>query len=255
MIHSNKQIMKTRTTLLLAVVLSSLFLSACSKNHDSTAVPVSGLMAVNLAADRGPVGVTLSGNNLLGWPLYYMSYTGGYLPVYSGTRQAISFDYMMGNALAGTTQLFEPDSYYSLFIIGANGTYRNLVVKDSTDSANIQGQAFIRYINAVPDSAGLQVNITGTAKATPGGPVAFGTVSAFTPVNAGAITVQISNGSNIQVSRTIETAASKRYTLLFTGLPSATDSSRKVQIRYIENGTAGNGKQQTATPDRASGSR
>jgi hypothetical protein len=234
--------MKTNVKSLLAIssmVLGVLFLASCSKSNDNSGnIPVAGLMAFNLVPDKAGIGVTLSGNNLTGTPLSFTSYTGGYLSIYPGTRSVRAYDYFAGNTITHTVNGFDAGKYYSLFVVGANDTYSNVVANDNFDSlSTADGQAYVRYVNAIPDSSKIQVSITGNVKSAISNQAGFATVSEFAAVNPGQISVTITNGGNIQASRSITVDPSKAYTLLFVGTPDATEAGKKVQIRYIENGT------------------
>jgi len=221
--------------LLLAAVFS---FTACKKNNGSnTNIPVSGLMAFNLVPDKGAIGITLSDNMLPG-PLAYQNYTGGYLSVYSGTRTARAFDYYYGGELANATNNYEQGKYYSLFVVGNNKVYSNVIVNDNLDSlVGKNGQAYVRYINAIPDSSKLTVSISSGNQIASDNNVIFKTVSDFKAVAPGNINIAISNGKDIQVNRTISVQQLNAYTVLLTGITNATDTSRKVQIKYITNGT------------------
>src|ERR1700712_86582 len=85
-------------------ILMVIFLfSACKKNDVSYAsTSVAGLMAFNLSTDQPAIGVSISGNNLTNTALGFTSYTGLYLPVYTGTRSISAFDYNTGANLATT---------------------------------------------------------------------------------------------------------------------------------------------------------
>ena len=90
---------------------------------------------------------------LTNFPLLYTNYTGGYQGVYAGNRDVASYDFNSGTTLATTSQLFEDSTNYSVFVVGANGSYRNLIVKDNLDSLpSTTGEAFVRYVNAIADS-------------------------------------------------------------------------------------------------------
>lgn len=236
------KIMKKLPLRQLAVVSAlALLFAACKKDDDTPqpAVPVAGLMAFNLAPDQGAVSFSLSGNNLGSSTLAYNSYTGAYLPVYTGTREVKSFDNNSGNTLALATGDFADSMYYSAFLIGANGHYRNVLVQDHLDSLTVAaGKAYVRYINAIADSAavprviiaaGEGNNLTENA--------AYGNVSAFAPVNAGQVSVTVSNDSSINASRTITLEENKVYTVLLAGIPGAADTSKAVQVKFITNGT------------------
>ena len=65
----------------------------------------------------------------------------------------------------------------------------------------------------------------------------YGNLSSFNRVNAGTVSTSVSNEGSISASRNITLEENKIYTVLLTGLPGATDSSKAVQIKFIQNGT------------------
>ena len=222
-----------------ALMLALVF-SACSKKDSSNPrTPAAGLMAFNLTADKDAVVFTLSGNNLTNQPLGYTSYTGNYLPVFIGNREVKSYDFRLGTPMATNTQTFADSLFYSLFAVGYNGSYKNIVVNDSLRSlVAIPGQAFVRYINAIADSsASPVVTIASNGGNVVNNPAPFGSVSAFTKITAGNIVINVSNNDKINTNRTIAVEEKKVYTILLVGNPIATDSTKKVQIKFIQNGT------------------
>src|SRR5687768_16440275 len=219
------------------VVLVAVLLAACSKfndddNNDNT--PVSGLMAFNLAPDKASVVVALSGNSLTNTPLAYTNYTGTYQRIYTGNREVKSYDYNTDSSFASTNYNFEADKYYSLFIAGANGVYTNIVTPDNFDSlSSASGKTYVRYINAIPDSTQPTVTITANGNNVINTPAAFSSVSDFTAADPGQVTVTVKNNSTIDANRTISLEQGKVYTVLLTGIPGATDTTKAVQIKYI----------------------
>lgn len=228
----------------IAISVGAVF-SACRKDSDSNNdIPVSGLMAFNLAPDQSALGIALSGNLLTNAPLSYTNYTGGYRNIFPGDRIVQSYDYNKDSTLVTATHHFTSQKYYSLFVVGNNGAYKNVIVQDEIDSLP-STQAYVRYINAIPDSTSAPtVTIKANGTDIVNTPAAFSTVSAFTPVNAGDINIGIANGSNISANRTITVENGKIYTVLLLGLPSATDTAKAVQIKYILNGTITDDDQQ-----------
>lgn len=234
-------IMKRNKIPLTAFVLIAFLLSACKKNLDTgKSQPAAGLMAVNLVADKDGVGVSLSNNNFTNSPLNYTNYTGGYNAVYIGNRDVVSYDFYSGIQLASKTQLFEDSSYYSLFIVGVNNKYSNVIVKDNLDSLpSGTGEAYVRYVNAIPDTT-IQPLVTISANGTDlfNSNVPFTTVSDFKAVTPGDVSVAVDNGdSTVNASRNITLEGGKIYTVLLFGIPGATDTTKAVQIKYILNGT------------------
>ena len=227
-----------RKSILVAVsVLSIAFLfSACKKDKgDVVQTPVSGLMAFNLATDQPLVSIGLSGNLLGGAPLNYGSYTGTYLNVYAGNRQVSSYG-TSNSLLDSLTYSFEQGKYYSVFVVGANNNYKNILVQDNYDSLTASsGKAYIRYVNAIAGAASSNVTISSGETNVISNNASLGEVSPFIAVTPGSLSINVSNESS--ASRTITVAQQKAYTILLMGQPNQTDSTKAVQIRFIENGT------------------
>lgn len=218
--------------------LAAIFLFAsCSKKNDVVNTPVAGLMAFNLAPDKPSVGIALSNNSLTGTPLAYTSFTGGYYSIYPGTRTVDSYDFYTGTPIANGSYNFMPSTYNSVFLVGANGTYKNVITVDNFDSlSTTNGQAYIRYINAIPDSSNVQVSVTAGGNNIIQESSRFTKISQFTGLTPGQITVTITTDGNVQASRVIDVVAQKAYTILLTGIPGSADPAKAMQIRFVENG-------------------
>lgn len=232
---------KSNAYALAALVLVATLFGACKKDNpnDYVRTPAAGLMAFNLTADKPAVGFSLSGSNLTNAPLGYASFTGAYLPIYVGSREVRTFDYTSGSTLAISGSDFKDSLYYSAFLVGTNGRYKNVVVKDNLDSLTaVTGKAWVRYINAIADSAVSPIVTIGSGSENViNESAAYGNVSAFKQVNAGAVNTSVNDGGNITANRTITLEQNKIYTVLYTGLPNQTDTTKAVQIRFISNGT------------------
>jgi hypothetical protein len=219
------------------MVLLIAALASCKKSNDNMSNPPSAaVMAFNLAPDKAAVGISLSGSNLLQTPLPYGAYSGAYLSIYTGNR--IVEAYEQGNPpFASTNFSFDSSRYYSVFVLGNKGNYKNLVVNDNFDSLASTDKAYVRYINAIPDSSKPQINISAGGSPVVTTAAGYSSLSDFVPVAAGDLSVSVNNEGSINSSRTISIEQKKVYTILLTGDPAATDSSAKVQIRYIQNGS------------------
>ena len=232
---------KMRVLAVSAAVMGLTGLVGCKKsldvNNDFPSTPVAGLMAFNLASDKA-VSVSLSGNNLTTFPLNYTSYTGTYLRIYPGTRTFESRDAYTGNTLATTSFAFDSSRYYSGFVLGAKGAYKNVVVQDNFDSLSAtNGQAYVRYINGITDSVNtVNVNVSVAGSSVSNRTTAYGAISDFIEVSPGQVNVAINNGSTVNKDRTINLQQQKAYTVLLLGVPGSTNAD-SVQIRFVENGT------------------
>ena len=227
-----------------ACILSlTLLLGACKKDDiPNNRIPAAGVMAFNLCTDKSAVGISLSGNNLFYLPLGYASFTGQYLPIFTGNREVKSYNDNSYNVLSVNNQIFQDSAYYSIFVVGRNGSYRNIIVNDSLNNLIITpGQAFVRYINAIPDSTiSPLVSISSNGTKVISNNTAFGIVTSFIKVNAGDITIGVNNSDSIAVNRTISVEQSKAYTILLTGVPNAADTTKSIKIKFITNGTITN---------------
>ncbi|WP_026770076.1 DUF4397 domain-containing protein [Asinibacterium sp. OR53] len=213
--------------------------SSCTKslnNHDTAQTAL--LMAFNLAPDKPAAGFLLSGNSLTYNPLPFAGYTGAYVNIYSGTRTVVAYDFSNNTNIDTATRTFSPGKYYSMFLTGIGGKYKNVLVQDEVDSlSGANGQAYIRYINAIPDSTYPTVSIIANGSAIVQENAAFQSISGFVAAAPGQASINISNKTQtINASRTITLEAKKVYTLLFIGAPNQADSTKAVQIRYISNG-------------------
>ncbi|MDX1955966.1 MAG: DUF4397 domain-containing protein [Chitinophagaceae bacterium] len=210
-------------------------LAACKKDKDNNDSEVAGLMAFHLVSDQPSIGVSLSGNNLPGSPYSYLGYTGYYANIFPGTR-SINSTAGSSTTLSTSSYDFMAGEYYSLFIVGANGVYRHIVVEDDYDSLTATaGRSYIRYINAIPDSLLTEIVI-----GEPGGNLNFtapyGLVSDFQSVTSGSVTISVGANSLQDTTRTITLEEKKAYTILLSGQRGATNTDQQVQIRFIENG-------------------
>lgn len=227
--------LRTKGVFLVAIgLVSSVLLTGCLKddNNDNN-VDNAGLMAFNLVPDRSSLAVRLSGNSLTNVPLAYNNFTGVYLGVFPGSRSVEVFD-ANGQLTTTAAYTFEANRFYSLFVAGANGSYRNIITEDNFDDLSASGTAYVRYINAIPDSARPTVTITANGSAVVTEQPAFGTVSGFTAVAPGSVTIDLNNGTTIDADRTITLESRKVYTILLTGIPGS--AATPVEIKYVENG-------------------
>jgi hypothetical protein len=223
-----------------------ILLSACSKFHDdnNNENPVAGLMSFNLAPDQPGIDIELSGNLLTNQSLGYGSYSGNYQLIYPGNREVKTTQAGSDSSVATQAYTFMPQQYYSLFVTGANGNYQNVVTNDNLDSLTATtGKAFVRYINAIPDSTKPAVTIASGSNNVFNDNASFNHVSDFKAIDAGNVSITINNGSTINnVNRSITLEQGKVYTVLLGGLPAATDSTKAVQIKYITNGSVDSSK-------------
>ncbi len=159
--------------------------------------------------------------------------------MYTRESQLGAFDPSSDSLFTKNTVTLDTSKYYSMFVVGTAGAYKNVIVKDNFDLIPpTSDQSFVRFINAVTDSVKpLTVKVTAGAIDVVSEDAAFGTVSEFVPVTPGEITVDIRNEGGATSNRKFTLESKKIYTILLMGQPGATDADKQVQIRYINNGT------------------
>ena len=219
---------------------STFLISSCKKNSTPDNISTtSGLMAFNLIPDTTfSVAFAFSGISVTNAPLPYTNYTGSYLPINSGNQQLGLYKANPDSLITNTNFVFEPSKYYSAFAIGANGNYKEIVTNDEVDSLPINtGNAFVRYINAIPDSSKPAITIALNGNNVVNTATSFGTISNFTSITPGNLNASLNNGSNISANKTIGVVANGVYTILLLGIPGATDTTKAVKITFIQNGT------------------
>jgi len=220
----------------LALLAVTVF-TACKKDKaDVQPFPSAGLMTFNLAPDQQSVVVTLSDNLLTRSPLAFTSFSGVYQRVYVGDRSVQSYDYPDNQPLTSTNYNFEDGKYYSLFVVGAQDKYRNVISFDNFDELNANsGNAYIRFVNGITDSVNTQnVTITAAGNSVVNESATYASVGGFKAVAPGEVTITV-KGAGVDATRNINVEQKKVYTVLLAGDPGATGDS-KVQIRFIQNG-------------------
>lgn len=224
-------------------VFASILFVACNKNDDDTPQPASaGLMSFNISKDLPSVGFAISGNVLTNSPLGYNNYTGVYQRIFTGNRAVEAYIYGTQNIVTSSNANFEGDKYYSVFLVGTSNNYTNLITRDNFDSLESDnGKAYIRYINAIPDSAAMQVTFKEGANNILDAAAPFKSVSEFVAVNPGTVNISIAiTGHDTDVTRDITVEAKKVYTVLLSEKPEYLDPLMPVEIKYIENGVLSN---------------
>lgn len=227
-----------RLSALLAGVLmvSAILFTSCKKDNP-VHVPAAGLMVFNLVPDQQGIDVTADNNRLFNTPLRYFNYSGNYLPLYTGNRTLQS--YAVGNTttLTTTTATLADSAYYSLFIMGVDGAYKSVFVQDKLDSLPVStGNAFIRYVNGITGEDDHGIMIEKGSDQIFDGMNKPGYVSSFKEVTPGDINVSVSNEGLEPITRDIPVVKDGIYTILIAGVPNATDTSKTIKIKYIQNG-------------------
>lgn len=220
------------------LLITAVTFSACKKDKVAS-TPVAGVMAFNLIPDSTqPVVFVVDNNSITNSAISFNNYTGGYLPVNIGPRTLALYQMNSNQPLDTAFYTFENGKYYSVFAMGANGSYMTRIVSDRLDSLpTTTGNAFVRYVNGIPDSSAQNITITANGSELVNTNTSIGDVSSFTGIEPGDITINVSNDSTISANKTITLEKDKVYTLLLTGMPNSTDTSKAVKIHYITNGT------------------
>lgn len=219
-------------------LITAVTFSACKKDK-IVSTPVAGVMAFNLIPDSTqPVVFVVDNNSITNSAISFNNYTGGYLPVNIGPRKLGLYQMNSNQPLDTAFYTFENGKYYSLFAMGANGSYMTKIVSDRLDSLpTTTGNAFVRYVNGIPDSSSQNITITANGSEVLNTNTSLGDVSGFTGIAPGDITINVNNDSTISANKTITLEKDKVYTLLLTGMPNATDTAKAVKVHYIINGT------------------
>jgi hypothetical protein len=118
-------------------------------------------------------------------------------------------------------------------------------VNDNYDSLSTT-QAYIRYVNAISSPSSLSVTVSAGESDVIHDNAAFASVSNFKAITPGDVTIQVTNGGNINKSRTITLQQQTAYTVLLAGVPGST-SNDSLQIRYVKNGTFSQRAQSSST--------
>lgn len=221
------------------LLFSVLMISSCKKDPINVPLqPVAGFMAFNLAADKPNVGFAISGTNLTNSAVIFTGYTGAYALINTGIREVEAYDFNSGTTISTQSANFRDSSYNSSFLLGYNGIYKTIVVEDKLIPLTATtGKAWVRYVNAIADTvANPVVTVSSNGNNAINEPAAFAKVSEFQLVNAGAITINVTDSAAISTNRTITVGENKIYTLLLVGVPNDTDPAKVVQVKFIQNG-------------------
>lgn len=226
----------TGTALLMAVLL----FSACKKssNNDNNTENNAGLLPFNLAPGTS-ASIAVAGTTIITGALNFPNYTGEYVPVTPGTMIVDTYKFGQKDSVyASTAYEFTANRFYSLFLIGFNGHYKNLVIADRVDSSIIvANKGYVRYVNAIADSADQHFVVSRGPTTVSDTTLKYTGVGAVRPIDPGELTFSVYDGTTVKASKIVTIEANKFYTIILYGVPSATDEANKVKVTHIINGS------------------
>lgn len=221
----------------LFVAMSAILFISCKKNRVEEPQPAAGLMVYNLIPDLPGVGFAIDGINFLPPPVTYGGYSGPYRAVFPGNRNLETYDIRNSNTLAASPVSLRDSGFYSLFAMGANESYRNVFVEDNLQSIpSGTGNAFVRFVNGIPDSSESNVLVYSGADEVVNTSMKYSNVTGFQPVTPGDVSVNVVSADHlIDASRTVSLKKDGIYTFLLMGIPTAVDTAQEVKITYVQN--------------------
>ena len=180
-----------------AIILASLLFVSCEK--DKEAPSIATINVVNAAVNAGTVKV-----NNFGTPITWSTYT--------GTNSSVAFSAFRvyavpaGNApitIVPTSDTLTPiynnsiattgGDVYSLYLIGQSPTYESILVKETIPAiAYTDSSVNVRFINLVPNSAAVNVNLSTTTAVNEWSNIAYKSSGDFRKYDAKA-----ANGANL----------------------------------------------------------
>ena len=214
-----------RTLIAWLAVVALVAVTGCGNNKDNPSAPpnTGQVMVVHAAPDAPAVDLLLDGN-MLANNLTFPNHT-AYLPIAAGTHNVKAV------ATGTTTTVLDasvPVTAQTNYTVFANGTTPGIELLVTTDDLTTPatGKANVRFVHLSPDAAAVDVAIAGGAILFSN--QAFRQFTAFTPVDAGTVSLEV---------RQAGTA-----TMLFT-VPSVTFQPGKIYTLFAKGTVAGSGVQ------------
>lgn len=234
----NLNFRKPQIFLLSILSLSILFTACKKKDRDIQQPDAAGIMAFNLSPDQNAVGFKIEGRIFTQNPLAFGNYTATYRAIYTGNRTVQAFNYVNGVILDTAAANFENNKYYSSFLFGKNGTYKEVIVQDKIDSLPYStNKAYVRMVNgySLPNfTPSIRYTLNDSTEIY-NQPLSYTTASSFLEVPAGEVNIEARSGAEVKSSRKINFEVNKVYTLLLIDNVSA-DSLANPEIKFIVNG-------------------
>lgn len=223
----------------LALAVTTVF-AACNKDDDGGFVPdpltgEAGLRLAHVAPQLGAVDFYFAEEALQSDSLVFGDQT-DYLDV-EAIKDALI-------AVAGEDTLvnkeltFEDNKQYSLFLISdADGTNVDYLVALDDATAPGTGHAKVRFANLSADAGDLWVRVE-NAEDSLFTDVAFKSISSFTQVEAGTVTLEIVHAESEEIVATlagVEMTSGKSYTIKAIGLVAEEDTDFAFEVVVTEN--------------------
>ena len=216
-----KNIFKTTTLFIAAAIIT---FSSCTKKNDDTTF-YSSLSVTHASPDAPAVDIYIDNSKVTTTPFSFSNTTGYLKNIISGKRN------IKVNVAGTTTNVinaditFDGNKNYSLFAIDSVSKLSTiLTVDDLTTPA--AGKAHVRFIHLSPDAPAVDIAVVGGPVVFPNS--SFKSVSAFTPLGAGAYNLEVRVAGTTNVALT---------------LPSITLESGKIYTVYAKGFLGGTGAQ------------
>jgi len=216
-----KNIFKTTTLFIAAAIIT---FSSCTKKNDDTTF-YSSLSVTHASPDAPAVDIYIDNSKVTTTPFSFSNTTGYLKNLISGKRN------IKVNVAGTTTNVinaditFDGNKNYSLFAIDSVSKLSTiLTVDDLTTPA--AGKAHVRFIHLSPDAPAVDIAVVGGPVVFPNS--SFKSVSAFTPLGAGAYNLEVREAGTTNVA---------------LPLPSITLKSGKIYTVYAKGFLGGTGAQ------------
>jgi hypothetical protein len=219
-------------SLLMFALFAMISFSACEENDDEDDTDQARVMVVHASPDAPGVDVLIDNNKVNSSALVYPNNT-GYLDVAAGVRNVKVNATGTSTSVINGDVTFEKDKNYSVFAINRLASIEPLVLVDDL-TAPASGKAHVRFVHLSPDAPA--VDITTTTGTVIFGNRAFKSATAFTPLDAGTVTLQVRVAGTTTAALTLPPLtlqAGKIYTVFARGFlapPSGNTNTLNAQV-------------------------
>jgi hypothetical protein len=199
--------------------LTGLVFSSCKNNDDAPGITAtSRINIINLVPDGSSINYYSNGTRQNNYKLGY-ALASGYLSLIAGGQTAAVKDTLY-NTLFTMPVTLKADSAYTLLVTGQASKQAVTGILLNDNVASVIGKAKARFINASPNAPALDVYLNSLLM----GNKAYKSVSTFTLVDTGKVTIKINvagTGTNI-LTANLTLTTSGVYTLFTYGLYNTT---------------------------------